>query len=82
MGVVRLAIERETEVIGEVVMAGIDQGLIRQLAQLTGEGIIQLRRVAAAVALLTRNLIWPSLRLLLGKVIYRERIFIRRQTKL
>ncbi len=49
--VVGFSVEGEFKVVDDVVVAGIDQRLVRQLRQLRGEGLVKLFRVAAAVAL-------------------------------
>jgi hypothetical protein len=48
--VVGLAIEREPEVVDDVIVSRVHQGFARQLRQLADEGPVQLARVTAVVA--------------------------------
>src|SRR3546814_1105493 len=48
--VVRLAVEGETQIVPDVVVAGIDQRVVRQFRELAGEGLVKLARMAAVVA--------------------------------
>src|SRR3546814_4788626 len=50
LAVVRLAVEGEAQVVGDVVVARIDARRVGQLCKLLGEGVIELVRMAAVVA--------------------------------
>ena len=51
LGVVGFAIQGEFQIVGDVIVARIDQGRVRQLRQLSGEGPVQLLGMAAVVAI-------------------------------
>src|SRR3546814_16700224 len=48
--VVRLAVEGETQIVPDVIVAGIDQRVVRQFRELAGEGLVKHARLAAVVA--------------------------------
>ena len=50
VGIVRLAVQGEAQIVGDIVVARIDLGDVRQLGELAREGLVQLVRVAAIVA--------------------------------
>ena len=47
--VIRLAVQRELEIVSDVVVSGIDLRRIGQLRQLSGERLIELGRMPAVV---------------------------------
>jgi len=48
--VVGFTIHRELQIIDQIIVAGIDQGVVRQLLQLSLEGVVQLTRVTTVMA--------------------------------
>ena len=50
-GVVRLARQREFQIVGEIVVTRIDHCIIRQFRDLPREGVVEVDRVPAVVAI-------------------------------